>query len=124
MKLLKLFLAPFVPLYAVIIYIRNLFFDKSVFKSEKVNAKIVSVGNITVGGSGKTPLVIYVTNILKNLGYKVGVLSRGYGRKSSGYKLVSRGFDLLSKVEECGDEIYQTALECKVPSAVSEKKVH
>jgi tetraacyldisaccharide 4'-kinase len=123
MKLLKILLAPFVPVYAFIIYLRNLFFDKSVFKSEKVNAKIISVGNITVGGSGKTPLVIYVTNVLKQMNYKVGVLSRGYGRKSHGYKLVSRGFDLLTKVEECGDEIYQTVLECKVPAAVSENRV-
>jgi tetraacyldisaccharide 4'-kinase len=123
MKLLKLFLAPFVPLYAVIIYIRNLFFEKSIFKSEKVNAKVISVGNLTVGGSGKTPLVIYVTNLLKNSGFKVGVLSRGYGRRSHGYKLVSKGDNILTTVEECGDEIYHTALECEVPAAVSENRV-
>ena len=123
MKLLKILLAPLVPLYAVIIYTRNLFFDKSVFKSEKVNAKVISVGNITVGGSGKTPLVIYLTNLLKNTGYKVGVLSRGYGRRSSGYKLVSKGDAILTSVEECGDEIYHTSLECKVAAAVSENRV-
>lgn len=122
-KFIKILLAPFVPLYSVIIYIRNLFFDKSVFKSQKVNAKIISVGNITVGGSGKTPLVIYVTNLLKKSGYKVGVLSRGYGRKSHGYKLVSKGDEILTSVEECGDEIYQTSLECKVAAAVSENRV-
>ena len=107
----------------LIISLRNLFFDKSVFKSEKVNAKVISIGNINVGGSGKTPLVIYVTNLLKNSGYKVGVLSRGYGRKSSGYKLVSNGDEILTSVEECGDEIYHTALECKVAAAVSENRV-
>ena len=123
MKLLKILLAPFVLLYGVIISIRNLFFDKSVFRSEKVNAKIISIGNITVGGSGKTPLVIYVSNLLKNSGYKVGVLSRGYGRRSSGYKLVSRGEEILTSVEECGDEIYHTAMDCKVAAAVSENRV-
>ena len=123
MKLLKILLAPLVPLYSVIISLRNLFFDKSVFKTVKVNAKVISVGNINVGGSGKTPLVIYVTNLLKNAGYKVGVLSRGYGRKSHGYKLVSKGGEILTSVEECGDEIYHTALECKVPAAVSENRV-
>ena len=122
-KFLKTLLTPLVPLYAAIIYIRNLFFDKSVFKSEKVSAKVISVGNITVGGSGKTPLVIYVTNLLKNSGYKVGVLSRGYGRKSHGYKLVSNGAEILTPVEVCGDEIYHTALECKVVAAVSENRV-
>ena len=123
MKFVKLLLAPFVLSYGIIISIRNLFFDKSVFKSEKVNAKVISVGNVNVGGSGKTPLVIYVINLLKNSGYKVGVLSRGYGRKSSGYKLVSKGEDILTSVEECGDEIYHTGLECKVPAAVSENRV-
>jgi tetraacyldisaccharide 4'-kinase len=123
MKFVKLLLAPFVLSYGIIISIRNLFFDKSVFKSEKVDAKVISIGNINVGGSGKTPLVIYVTKLLKNSGYKVGVLSRGYGRKSSGYKLVSKGEEILTSVDECGDEIYHTALECKVAAAVSENRV-
>ena len=61
--------------------------------------------------------------LLKNAGYKVGVLSRGYGRKSIGYKLVSKGDEILTSVEECGDEIYHTALECKVAAAVSENRV-
>ncbi len=122
-KFLKILLAPFVLIYGFIISVRNLFFDKSVFKSEKVNAKVISIGNINVGGSGKTPLVIYVTNLLKNAGYKVGVLSRGYGRNTTGYKLVSKGNEILTTVEQCGDEIYQTSLECKVPAAVSENRV-
>ena len=123
MRFVKIILAPFVLFYGFTISVRNLFFDKSVFKSEKVNAKVISVGNINVGGSGKTPLVIYVTNLLKNSGYKVGVLSRGYGRKSIDYKLVSKGDAILTSVEECGDEIYHTALECKVAAAVSENRV-
>ena len=61
--------------------------------------------------------------LLKNSGYKVGVLSRGYGRKSIGYKLVSKGDEILTSVEECGDEIYHTSLECKVAAAVSENRV-
>ena len=101
MKVLKILLAPFVLSYGFIVSIRNLFFDKSVFKYEKVNAKVISVGNVNVGGSGKTPLVIYVTNLLKNSSFKIGVLSRGYGRKSSGYKLVSKGGEILTSVEEC-----------------------
>ena len=67
MKFLKIILAPFVLFYGFTISVRNLFFDKSVFKSEKVDAKVISVGNINVGGSGKTPLVIYVTNLAKKL---------------------------------------------------------
>ena len=123
MKILRYILYPLVPVYAVLVGIRNWFFDIGVFKSEKVNAKIISVGNITVGGSGKTPMVIYLSNLLKKEGRKVGVLSRGYGRKSKGYVLVSKGDQILTSVDLCGDEIYHTALECKVPAAVSENRV-
>lgn len=121
--MIKILLSPFVFVYNGVITVRNSFFDKSVFKSEKVNAKVISVGNITVGGSGKTPLVIFVVKLLKNLGYNVGVLSRGYGRRSKGYKLVSKGDEILTPVEECGDEIIQTVMECKVAAAVSENRV-
>jgi tetraacyldisaccharide 4'-kinase len=122
MKTLRYVLYPLVPVYWVIVGIRNWFFDKKVFKTEKVNAKIISVGNITIGGSGKTPLVIYLSDLLKNEGRKVGVLSRGYGRKSKGFILVSEGNRILTTVDLCGDEIYHTVLECKVPAAVSEDR--
>lgn len=111
------------PVYGSIIYIRNLFFDKNIFKSVKVKAKVVSVGNLTIGGSGKTPMVIYLVELLKQLNRKVGVLSRGYGRSSVGYLLVSNGKELLSSVEQSGDEIYHTASETKVPAAVCESRV-
>ena len=123
MKILRFILYPLVPVYGLLIRIRNWFFDKRIFKSQKVNAKVISVGNITVGGSGKTPLVIYLTSLLKDEGRKVGVLSRGYGRKSKGYMLVSKGSRLLTTVDLCGDEIYQTVLECGVSAAVSENRV-
>lgn len=74
-KLLKILFSPFVFIYSGLVKTRNLFFDKSVFISVKVDAKIISVGNITVGGSGKTPLVIYIAGLLKDAGYRVGVLS-------------------------------------------------
>jgi len=123
MKILRYILYPFIPVYTAIVVIRNWFFDIGIFKSEKVKAKVISVGNITVGGSGKTPTVIYLSNLLKDEGRKVGVLSRGYGRKSKGYVLVSKGGQILTTVDVCGDEIYHTALECKVPAAVSEDRV-
>ncbi len=98
-------------------------FDKNIFKSRSVGAKIFSVGNISVGGSGKTPVAIYLTTLLKLGGFKVGVLSRGYGRKSSGYIFVSDGKKFLTTVDKSGDEIYHTALDCSVPAAVSENRV-
>ena len=124
MKFLKIILYPATLIYAVIIRLRNWFFEINIFKSKKVDAKIISVGNITVGGSGKTPMVIYLSKLLKNEGKKVGVLSRGYGRKSKGYILVSREGQILTSVDLCGDEIYQTVNDCEIPAAVSEDRVY
>lgn len=122
MKIFKIILYPLVPVYYLIINIRNSFFDKNIFKTTKVDAKVISVGNITTGGSGKTPLVIFLAKLLKTGKKNVGVLSRGYGRKTKGYLLVSDGKNIFSKVDECGDEIYHTVLECVVPAAVSEDR--
>ncbi len=123
MKLIRLILYPFTPFYALVIGIRNWLFDKNIFASESVSSRVISVGNISVGGSGKTPLVITLTNLLKDSGMKAGVLSRGYGRNTRGYLLVSDGKNILAPVDNCGDEIFITAMECKVPAAVSENRV-
>ncbi|HSD64322.1 MAG TPA: tetraacyldisaccharide 4'-kinase [Ignavibacteriaceae bacterium] len=121
-KLIKLTLYPFVPVYAFVISLRNWFFNKNIFKEKSVGAKIISVGNISVGGTGKTPLVIALTNLLKKNGKNVGVLSRGYRRNTRGYLLVSDGKSILAPVDNCGDEIFITAMECRTPAAVSEKR--
>jgi len=119
---LRVILFPFVLVYSAVIKIRNWFFDKNVFKMKKVNAKVISVGNINIGGSGKTPLVIYLADLLKKENKKVGVLSRGYRRKTSGYKLVCNGEEILLSVDEAGDEMFHTVLECRLPAAVSENR--
>ncbi len=100
-----------------------MFFDKGYFKTHAVNAKIISVGNLTVGGSGKTPAVIYITQLLKNAGMKVGILSRGYGRSSKGYVFISDGEKIHACVNKGGDEIIFASEECKVPAAVCENRV-
>ncbi len=122
MNFFRKILFPLIPIYALIIAIRNWLFDKNIFKANKVSANIISIGNITVGGSGKTPAVIYLLNLLKTEGKKVGVLSRGYGRKTKGYLLVSDGNKILTSVDDCGDEIFLTVNECMVPGAVSENR--
>lgn len=123
MNFLRIILLPTVPVYALLIRVRNFLFDKKIFKSKKVNGRIISVGNITVGGSGKTPATIYITELLKKNGINVGVLSRGYRRKSRGYVLVSDGKDILAPVDKSGDEMYHTVLDCKAPAAVCENRV-
>ncbi len=123
LNILRTALLPFSYLYGFIIKIRNLFFDKNWFEQKKVNAKVVSIGNISVGGSGKTPATLYVSKLLTDAGYKIGVLSRGYGRNSTGFVFVSDGDIILSDVASAGDEIVLAASELKSPAAVCEKRV-
>lgn len=123
LNFLRVILSPLTIVYGFLIECRNYFFDKKIFKSKKVNAKVISIGNITVGGSGKTPTVIYVTNVLKDAGKKVGILSRGYMRNSKGYLLVSDGKKVLADVNKSGDETFLVAEECNVPAAVAERRV-
>lgn len=123
LTLLKIISIPLVPIYCLIVYLRNLLFDINWFKSKEVNAVVISVGNISVGGSGKTPAVLYIAGLLKHMGKKVGILSRGYQRDTRGYLLVSDGSELKCSVQECGDEIYLTAKELQVPAAVAERRV-
>lgn len=123
LKFIRFILSPLTIVYKHVINTRNKLFDKAILKEEFVKAKVVSVGNLTVGGSGKTPLVISIVKHLKGRSIKVGVLSRGYGRKTKGYKLVSDGNKILMNAQDSGDEIYLVSDECKVPAAVAEKRV-
>ena len=93
-------------LYYVLIFIRNRLFDFKFFKARKLEAIVISIGNISTGGTGKTPIVIYVSNYLKELGYNVGVVSRGYKRKTRGLFLVSNGEGPIHSWEKSGDECY------------------
>ena len=83
MNFLRVILYPLIPVYAFVVWLRNLLFDKNILKSKSVDAKVFAVGNITVGGSGKTPVTIYLANLLKRKGLKVGVLrQKGPGCRS------------------------------------------
>ncbi len=123
LKFLRIILSPLTVLYRLTIKLRNYLFDKDFFHQTKVECKIISVGNLTVGGSGKTPLVIMLAKYFKTQNINVGVLSRGYGRNTKGYLLTSNEKEIFSNVNEAGDEIILIANECKVSTAVSEKRV-
>ncbi|MDI6785361.1 MAG: tetraacyldisaccharide 4'-kinase [bacterium] len=91
--------------YYHLIQLRLLLFKLKILQVKKLNAYVISVGNITLGGTGKTPFVLWLANILKEKGKKVAVLSRGYKgsfRKKIG--IVSDGCHILMKAKECGDE--------------------
>lgn len=98
-KKLRLLLLPISAIYALVTGVRNILFDLGLKKSEAFKTPIISIGNITVGGTGKTPHTEYLIKLLKP-NYKIATLSRGYGRRTKGYKEVT----LDSTAEQCGDE--------------------
>ncbi len=102
MKLLRKLLLPFSWLYGSVLALRNLFFDMGWFESKSYNKPIICVGNLSTGGTGKSPMIEFLTGFLKEE-YQVAVLSRGYKRKTKGFKEVFAN----STVEEVGDEPLQ-----------------
>lgn len=99
-------LIPISWIYGLIILIRNLCYNFGLFTPFKFDVPIISVGNITMGGTGKTPLVIYIAKLLINSGKQPGIVSRGYGRYSKGTIVVHDGVKLLKDVRQSGDEPY------------------
>ena len=95
---------PIAWIYGWITALRNRFFDWGILESREYDIPIISVGNITVGGTGKTPHIEYLIRLLSPR-YKVAVLSRGYKRKSSGYVLA----DADTPMKTIGDEPWQMA---------------
>ena len=92
-------------IYRLIVNLRNKMYDHGILKQNRLPCKVVSIGNITVGGTGKTPAVIMLARSLKERGYKPAVLSRGYGGKYKGQvNVVSDGSKILMRHIEAGDE--------------------
>ena len=103
--------------------IRNWLFDIGLIKIHTYNIPIISVGNITAGGTGKTPFIIYLANFFKQKKMHIAVISRGYGRKTKGYQLVSDGQRFKGETEKHGDEPVLIARSlANVLVAVSEKR--
>ena len=87
MRFLKYLLLPFQIIYSIVILIRNSLYDLNIFTTHKMSPIIISVGNIKNGGTGKTPLVEYLIRLFQN--NKIAILSRGYGRKTTGFILAN-----------------------------------
>ena len=103
--LIKILLIPFSLIYSIIIELRNKFYDLGIFKSHKVSKPVISIGNITTGGTGKTPLTILTAEYFLKVGKKTGIISRGYKRSSAETVIVCDGESVNSNVENSGDEL-------------------
>jgi len=93
---------PFAILYGFVISIRNFLFDRGILKSYSFDLPVIAVGNLSVGGTGKTPQIEYLIRLLSD-NYKVATLSRGYKRQSEGFVLADKTSDAL----QLGDEPFQ-----------------
>jgi len=96
---------PFSPIYSLIMKLRSVLYQRGFFKSFRSDALVISVGNLTMGGTGKSPFVQLISSYLQNNGYTVAVVSRGYGGSAAQkVNLVSTGGKPLLNAKEAGDE--------------------
>jgi tetraacyldisaccharide 4'-kinase len=118
------FLSMVSKVYGGAVKLRRIFYKKAVLKSKRLSCPVISIGNITVGGTGKTPMSIYVAQVVKQLGYKVAIISRGYkGKAEKIGGIVSDGRVLLMTPEIAGDEPYMMANRLKdVPVIVGKNR--
>ncbi len=103
--LFRILLTPLSWLYGFIVWIRNYCFTVGIIKQKQLPCSVISIGNIVVGGTGKTPAIATIAKLLQNKGLQVAILLRGYKRRSKeGITFVSDGKNLLCSREESGDE--------------------
>lgn len=102
MNFLRKILFPVAFVYWIVTWMRNYFYDKQIFKSKSFDLPIIAVGNLSVGGTGKTPQIEYLIRLLQD-NFKVATLSRGYKRETNGFVLANNS----TTVKEIGDEPFQ-----------------
>ncbi|WP_452222940.1 tetraacyldisaccharide 4'-kinase [Lacinutrix chionoecetis] len=121
MKFIRLLLFPIVPIYYVVTWCRNKLYDLNLKPSKTYNFPIICVGNLSAGGTGKTPMVEYLITLLKE-DFTLATLSRGYGRKTKSFVLASN----TSTAETLGDEPFQfyNKFKNEIYVAVDESRQH
>ena len=120
-KLTLVCLAPLGVVYRFFMWVRNLFYNTGIFPSRKLPCKVISIGNINLGGTGKTPAVITLAKHFQKQGVSVAVLSRGYGRNTKKTVLVTDGNDIQSGWRSVGDEAFLMAHSLKAIPIVVDK---
>ena len=117
-------LFPFSILYRFTMLFRNFCYDKNLLKTNQLPCNVISIGNISFGGTGKTPTVLYLCKMLQeNKKKNIAILSRGYKRSTSGTVLVSSGNGPLKNWQAVGDESYMMAQKTKnIPIVVDSNR--
>ncbi len=96
---------PFSPLYSAAMKLRSSLYGQNLFRRYKMEVPVISIGNLTMGGTGKTPIVSYLATFLQGQGYRPAIISRGYGGASGNkVNVVSDGKEIFLDAEQAGDE--------------------
>jgi tetraacyldisaccharide 4'-kinase len=112
---LSVLLIPLAWLFCLVVILRRFFYRANIFKAEKLPVPVIVIGNITVGGTGKTPLVVAITEHLKSQGFNPGIVSRGYGGKATSWP---QAVNENSDPAQVGDEAVLLARRCQCPMSV------
>lgn len=106
--------------YSYMMTLRNRFYDQGWLSAFRLNVPVIAVGNISVGGTGKTPVTMAMASRIASMGHKVGIVSRGYGRKTSGVLEVTLGMDAVNRF---GDEpVLMKEMMPEIPVWVGERR--
>lgn len=109
---------PLSAIYGGVVAVRNALYDRGALRPRRLQGPVISIGNLSAGGSGKTPFVILLAGLLSQRGIRCDVLSRGYGRRSRGVRLV----DPAGLPQDFGDEPLLIARKAQVPVIVGEDR--
>ncbi len=109
---------PLAYIYGLGVRTRTALYDRKIFKAQRLQGPVISIGNLSVGGSGKTPFVLLLGELLKARGVKFDILSRGYGRQTRGVRVV----DPAGSARDFGDEPILMARRLGVPVVVGEDR--
>jgi tetraacyldisaccharide 4'-kinase len=109
---------PLSSIYGAVVTTRNALYERGIFRARRLQGHVISIGNLSTGGTGKTPFVILLGELLKARGLRFDVLSRGYGRATRGVLLV----DPAGSAQEFGDEPLLIARRLQVPVIVGEDR--
>ncbi|SDP04845.1 tetraacyldisaccharide 4'-kinase [Desulforhopalus singaporensis] len=117
---------PFSPFYGLAMKLRQYLYSKNILKRHTLPVSVISVGNLVLGGSGKTPMVQFLAKYLQNKGHKVAVVSRGYrGKASNRYNIVSDTSRVFLDAEQAGDEPVLLARSLPgIPVLTGKKRIH
>jgi tetraacyldisaccharide 4'-kinase len=117
---------PLSPVYGLAMKVREKFYERGIFRSHPLPVPVVSIGNLVLGGTGKTPTVRYLAEFLQAQGYSPAIISRGYGGQSAEeINLVSDAHSVLLSPEQAGDEPYMLACSLPgVPVLTGRRRIH